>query len=383
MLHIVRISNRTLCSQTGKITAYLSQRDFVDSLHDHVNHTSPVDGVLVVDHDYLRGRQVFARVAVTYRYGREDDEMMGLNFSKEFILVNSQIGPGTDDADQVNDVQDRLIKKLGANAYPFRVQLPETAPPSVTLEGGKDVDAAALGVVYELRIYAGEGMEEKPHKRNSVAFAVRKVQYAPADANTRQPQSLVSKSFMLSPGKLNLEVSLPKDIYFHGEQVVATVHVNNCSKKTVKNIKCHVVQHIEVTMTNNQFTRIVAGMESKEGCPITPGSTLEKNFTLAPTASTNKRKIGIALDGSLKDQDANLASSTMAAAGKHVNDSLGIVVSYSLRVRVDCGAISGELQADLPFKMVHPDPTVAHIKDGQIEFEEFKNLRRGQSVSEE
>lgn len=44
----------------------------------------------------------------------------------------------------------------------------------------------------------------------------------------------------------------------------------------------------------------MSSLESKEGCPITPGSNLTKAFTLTPLASSNKSKTGIALDGKLK-----------------------------------------------------------------------------------
>ncbi|CAL4160498.1 unnamed protein product [Meganyctiphanes norvegica] len=365
----------------GKVTAYLSNRDFVD----HVDHCLPVDGVLVVDKDFLKGKQVFARVAVTYRYGREDDEMMGMSFCKEFIIVNDPIGPGTKDVDQINDVQEKLVKKLGekGEAYPFKVKLPENSPASVTLEGGDD-GGASLGVSYDLIIYTGEGVEENPNKGNSIAFAIRKVQYAPNDPSKRKPQAMVSKGFTLSKGELKLEVTLAKDIYLHGDNVVASVNINNGSKKTVKNIKVNINQHIEVTMTNNQFIRTVASIESKEGCPITPGRNLEKDYTLVPSLSNNKKKTGIALDGCLKDHDANLASSTMHAKGKDANDALGIIVAYSLQVKVSCGAIAGELKADVPFKMVHPDPSVARKNnEGALQVADFKTLRRGKSIADD
>ncbi|XP_071523344.1 arrestin homolog [Panulirus ornatus] len=382
MVNSVKVFKKT--APNGKVTAYLSRRDFVD----HITHTSPVDGVVVVDHDYLRGRRVYARVAVTYRYGREEDEVMGLHFSKELELVNVEVAPNAG-TEERTDVQERLIKKLGANAYAFSVVLPQTAPCSVTLDGGEDGSAQPLGVVYDLRMYVADRKEENPHKRNSVSFAVRRVQFASLEPSSRQPQTLVTKSFTLSPGKLNLEVSLDRDMYFHGQSVDAHLKINNASKKTVKNMKAQVVQHVEVTMTNNQFSRVVASLESREGCPITPGANLTKTFSLTPLASSNQKRFGIALDGQMKDQDANLASSTLVAAGKNVNDALGIVVSYSLRVKLNCGAIGGELTADLPFKLMHPDPSASKAplrkmqSTDNFEFEEFSRLRRGQSVAEE
>ncbi|XP_027234805.1 arrestin homolog [Penaeus vannamei] len=382
MVNAVKVFKKT--APNGKVTAYLSRRDFVD----HITHTSPVDGVVVVDHDYLRGRRVFARVAVTYRYGREEDEVMGLHFSKELELVNTEVAPHAGDV-QMTDVQERLIKKLGANAYPISVTLPQNAPCSVSLDSGNEATSQPLGVIYDLKLYVADRKEERPHKRNSVSFAVRKVQFAPIEPSNRQPQTLVSKSFTLSPGKLNLEVTLERDVYFHGQNIDARLSINNVSKKTVKNMKAEVVQHVEVTMTNTHFSRVVASLESREGCPITPGCNLTKNFSLNPVASVNKRRFGIALDGQMKDQDANLASSTIVAEGKNVNDALGIIVSYSLRVKLNCGAIGGDLTADLPFKLMHPDPASSKgslrkmQSTDNIEFEEFARLRRGQSVADE
>jgi arrestin-2 len=35
----------------------------------------------------------FAQVIVTIRYGREQDEVMGLKFVKELVLINEQVVP--------------------------------------------------------------------------------------------------------------------------------------------------------------------------------------------------------------------------------------------------------------------------------------------------
>jgi len=370
MVNAVKVFKKT--APNGKITVYLGRRDFVDN----TKGTDPVDGVVLVDNDYLRGRKVFAQVVVVFRFGREEDEVMGLSFSKEMELTSQQIYPST--SDQVNEVQDRLVKKLGANAHPFFVTLPELAPSSVVLQN--DAAAKPLGVLYELRVFCADSASEQLHKRNSVTLAVRKVQYAPPERGTRQPSTLVSKGFALSSGKLNLEVTLEKDIYYHGEQVSANLNITNGSRKTVKSIACSVVQHVEVTMTNTHFTRDVASMESKEGCPITPGSNLVKSIILSPSATANKNLHGVALDGKVKDSDANLASSTLLSQGQNPNDALGIVISYSCKVSLNCGAIGGNLVADLPFKMVHPAPSNAAGKD--IEFEDFARIRRGMSIDQ-
>jgi len=382
MVNAVKVFKKT--APNGKLTVYLGRRDFVDN----TTTTEPVDGVLVCDNDYLRGRKVFASITVTYRFGREEDEVMGLSFSKELQFPTQQVYPSS--AGEPNAVQERLIKKLGGNAYPFSVTLPESAPCSVQLHPGDDETSKPMGVIYDLRVFVGDHAGEKAHKRNSVCLAVRKVQFSPVGGSKRQPSTLVSKGFALSSGKINMEVTLNKEIFYHGEQVNATLSINNGSKKTVKNIKCSIVQHVEITMTNNMFTREVACLESKEGCPITPGTNLQKTFNLTPLASSNKSKSGIALDGKIKDTDANLACSTIVAAGKNVNDANGIIVSYTMRCKINCGAIGGDLTADLPFKLMHPTEGAAPTARGDtgytggddLEFEDFARLRRGQSVDQ-
>lgn len=64
--------------------------------------------------------------------------------------------------------------------------------------------------------------------------------------------------------------------------------------------------------------------------------------------------IAVALDGHLKEDDVNLASSTLVSEGKCPADAIGIVVSYSIRVKLNCGTLGGELVTDVPFKLLHP-----------------------------
>lgn len=163
----------------------------------------------------------------------------------------------------------------------------------------------------------------------------------------------------------------------------------NKMKKSQKFLHSFVVQHCEVTMVNAQFSKHVASLETREGCPITPGASFSKTFFLVPIASSNKDRrgklnvhsywndvtnsfkwiIGIALDGHLKEDDVNLASSTMGSEGKTTVESLGIVISYSLRVKLNCGTLGGELQTDVPFKLMNPAP-------GKLEKRRKNNSRR-------
>lgn len=45
-------------------------------------------------------------------------------------------------------------------------------------------------------------------------------------------------------------------------------------------------------MVNAQFSKHVASLETREGCPITPGANFTKTFFLVPLASSNKDRRG-------------------------------------------------------------------------------------------
>ncbi|CAH8511821.1 unnamed protein product [Schistosoma curassoni] len=280
-------------SPNGKITTYLCKRDFIDSLAD----VDPIEGVVLVDPEYVKGRKVFTHVLSAFRYGREDLDVLGLTFRKDLYLASAQVYPpvyasvsdncgrvllnpastavcgnskppgpevseGTDDSLHsgtlpLTRLQERLIKKLGSNAFPFYFKLPADAPASVTLQPGPNENGKPCGVDYELRTYVAETSDDKLqkrrmflcgaisyrpdnqlqcNKRNAVRLAIRKLTYAPEEP-APQPSAVVLKEFIMSPGTLRLEVSLNKEKYYHGESIDINVLVDNNSNKTVKKIK--------------------------------------------------------------------------------------------------------------------------------------------------
>lgn len=240
----------------------------------------------------MRGRKVYGQLVSVYRFGREEDEVMGLKFSKEMVVGKEQIFPMVNAKMEMTPMQEKLIKKLGANAFPLTFQFPQSSPTSVTLQPGEDDQGKPLGVEYYIKVFVGENEDDKAHKRSSVSLIIKKLQYAPPTRGRRLPSSLVSKGFTFSQGKINLEATLDREIYYHGEKIAANLVITNNSRKTVKSIKVFVVQHCEVTMVNAQFSKHVASLETREGCPITPGASFTKSFFLVPLASSNKDRRG-------------------------------------------------------------------------------------------
>lgn len=86
---------------------------------------------------------------------------MGVKFSKELVLCRDQIIPPRKEKQETTSTQDRLLKRLGSNAYGFVFQFPQTAPCSVTLQPGDDDQGKPLGVEYIVRIFVGDNEEDK------------------------------------------------------------------------------------------------------------------------------------------------------------------------------------------------------------------------------
>lgn len=272
-----------------------------------------LDGIVVLDDEYVNSnRKVFGQVICSFRYGREEDEVMGLNFQKELYLASEMIYPQAEKKEpKTSKMQERLLKKLGPNAFPFTFTIPPSAPASIQLQPGKNDEGEPCGVQYFVKIFTGESESDRSHRRSSVSLAIRKVQYAPASQGT-QPYTVVRKDFVLSPGELELEVTLDKQLYKHGEKIGVNISIRNNSNKVVKKIKAMVQQGVDVVLfQNGQYRNTVACMETSEGCPIQPGSSLQKVMYLTPIISSNKGRRGIALDGQIKREENCLASTTL------------------------------------------------------------------------
>ena len=81
------------------------------------------------------------------------------------------------------------MQKLGATAHPFSFQLPTSAPTSIIVQDGIDIESKnPVGVVYDLLTFVGDNENDKQHKRSSVSMAIRKVKTNPFNPNPIQIQ---------------------------------------------------------------------------------------------------------------------------------------------------------------------------------------------------
>ncbi|KAA3681931.1 beta-arrestin [Paragonimus westermani] len=359
----------------GKLTIYLGKRDFFD----HLTHVDPVEGVVLVDPEYVKDRKVFIHLLGAFRYGRDEVDLLGMSCHNDLYLSTRQVYPalssntGVSYTTGTNEVgtksaflepptltrlQERLIRKLGANAYPFYFQLPAYSASSVSLYTHASDTCKSCRVDYELKVFVADEQDDTPQKRNSVRMIIRKLTYAPEEPGP-QPSVEVLRDFLMSVGSLRVEVSLDKQKYHHGETICVNVLVDNNSNKTVKRIRISVRQYVQVILhTSVAYKCTVAEIHSDEGFPICASQTgWCKVYRVCPSLASNRDKASLAMDGDLKHEGTNLASSTIVPPKQLSNESIGIHVQYKVKVRLTLGFGVSDVCLQLPFILTHPNPT--------------------------
>ncbi|CAH8465421.1 unnamed protein product [Schistosoma bovis] len=393
----------------GKLTIYLGKRDFMD----HLTHVDPIEGVVLVDPDYVKHRKVFVHLLGAFWYGRDEVDLLGLNYHKDLCLMTKQVYPPfgskvlkshipvllseNGNATELSSnllnkfteppgrtrLQERLIRKLGSNAFPFYFQLPAYSPASVSILLNPSDRGKRCRVEYELKVYVADDQDDKPQKRNSVRMAVRKLTYAPNEPG-QQPSAELSRDFLMSVGSLRVEATLDKNKYFHGEKIFVNLLVDNNSNKTIKRVKLSVRQYTQVYVQSPiHFKCSVDEIQSEERFPILPSQTgWCKVYRLCPTLAYNRDKTGVAMDGDLKQEDTNLASSTITPLNSTNRELVGIIVQYKVKIRLVLGFGISDVCLELPFILTHPNPDSSNMNGDRQDDELISSITSEPSLIE-
>uniref|UniRef100_A0A8D1DBN1 S-arrestin n=1 Tax=Sus scrofa TaxID=9823 RepID=A0A8D1DBN1_PIG len=377
-------------SRDKSVTIYLGKRDYID----HVDQVEPVDGVVLVDPELVKGKRVYVSLTCAFRYGQEDIDVIGLSFRRDLYFSQVQVFPPVGAASAQTKLQESLIKKLGGHTYPFLLTFPDYLPCSVMLQPAPQDVGKCCGVDFEVKAFATDSAdtgEDKIPKKSSVRLLIRKVQHAPLEMGP-QPHAEAAWQFFMSDKPLHLTVSLSKELYYHGEPIPVTVTVTNNTEKTVKKIKALVEQVANVVLySSDYYIKPVATEETQQKVP--PNSTLTTTLTLVPLLANNRERRGIALDGKIKHEDTNLASSTIIKEGMD-KTIMGILVSYQIKVQLTVSGLLGELTSsevatEVPFRLMHPQPedpeAMDSFQDENFVFEEFarQNLKDAGELKDE
>ncbi|KAG7478595.1 S-arrestin-like [Solea senegalensis] len=340
-------------SHDKSVTVYMAKRDFVD----HCDFVDPVDGVILIDPLQLQGRKVYVMLSCTFRYGRQDMDVMGVAFRRDLFLVTRQVYPELQDKDTLTHtkIQKKLLQKLGDNAFPFFFEFPDNLPCSVTLQPGPLDVGKKCAVEFEVKAFCGENRDEKINKQSSVRLSIRKIQFSPALSDVA-PVAETTFEFLMSENPLHVKMSLPKETFYHGEPVKVNVDITNSSSRNIKDISLSVEQVTNVVLySNDKYVKSVAIEETEDTVPA--GTSLRTDYTLFPVLAYNRERRGLALDGRLKHEDTNLASSSIVKQDV-LMDVQGILVSYKVVLRmIACGTLtSSDVCVELPFKLMNPNP---------------------------
>ncbi|CAB1348431.1 unnamed protein product [Coregonus sp. 'balchen'] len=118
-----------------------------------------------------------------------------------------------------------------------------------------------------------------------------------------------------------------------------------------------------VLYSNDKYVRAVALEESSDSVPS--GTTLKKVYTLIPLLAANKERRGIALDGKLKHEDTNLASSSIVKE-EVLKEVQGMLVSYKVVVRLNASGLQWRF---------HSGSCILNLtQSDDMVFEEFKRV---------
>uniref|UniRef100_A0A8C4HLK3 S-arrestin n=1 Tax=Dicentrarchus labrax TaxID=13489 RepID=A0A8C4HLK3_DICLA len=287
-------------------------------------------------------------------------DVMGISFRRELYMSTRQVYPPLQDRDKGvhTRMQAKLLRKLGDNAYPFFFEFPDNLPCSVALQPSTSDVGKQCAVEFEIKVFSAESQDAKIRKRSTVKLMLRKVQYAPEGEGVA-PSVETTRDFVMSDKPLHVKASLDKEIYYHGETLKVHVIVTNNSSKNIKNIIISVDQVANVVLySNDSYVKCVAIEEP--GDSVAPGATLQKVYKLLPVLANNRERRGIALDGKLKHEDTNLASSSIVKEGV-LKEVMGIMVSYRVMVKLIVGGnvfglCCSEVGLEVPFKLMHPKP---------------------------
>ncbi|KAG7175523.1 Arrestin-like 7 [Homarus americanus] len=327
------------------LTLYLTKRDYFD----HVTHVDPIEGVLVLDPNYVSDRNVYVQIVLTFRFGREEDESMGYNFVKTMYLGTTQLYPPVT-CFPPSEIQRNLISKLGNFAFPFMLEFPKLSTPSYTMMQGWEEEGRLIGVEFEVMGFVGVN-EQDCHKRSSCRLTVRRLMECPARLfDAPAPRGNITKTFLTCSGSVTLEASLTSNVYFPEEEIPVQVTIKNNTTRELKKLKVKIVQMSEVPIFSKQQVRDKTLMKIDNNINLPAGADTSKNYTLIPAVPSRMARGQVFLQSELQGNTSpSLAPSTILNPEVDKRDLFGVHVTYAVRIKVPLGTLIGDTILDVPF----------------------------------
>ncbi|CAH8431257.1 unnamed protein product [Schistosoma rodhaini] len=370
----------------GKLSLFLDRRTFVD----HFDHVDPIDGILTMTQDVKNTEYVFLIFTCSYRFGRDDLDVLGLTFQKELLLYTKCLWPNhpfddnsntkgtnkkwnktwkkikrlsskrkTDSNEQIsctitNDdpygifsetlketdllpFQTKLLSKHGDLAFPFRINIPTSSPSSVAIQPNEDDSRKLYGVSYTLTAFAGQKLHSSQPISSTVTIILRRYIAGPKLIN--RPLYPVAEStrktinFLCYSGEVVLTASIEKPLYYHDESVDVLVVLDNYCNLSVRKLQIAIVQVTEMyLLTRGTYRCTISEHLCKENLPQA-GEQQWKYTTALDTSFTDSiLKQGVALEGYIKQEKNWLASSTILKLSSDFGECLEMMQNIQKNV---------------------------------------------------
>lgn len=334
-------------SPNNKITLYLTKRDFVD----HVTHVDHIEGVLLLDPNYVQDRNVYVQLGLSFRFGREEDESMGYNFVKSMYLNTTQIYPPCEEF-ETSEMQKNLMSRLGNFAFAFKLDFPKLSSPSYTMMFGWEEVGPRISVEYEVMAFVGIN-DQDMHKRNSANLVIRRLMECPIHVfDYPPPDGNITKSFLTCSGSVSITASLTSPVYYPEEDIPINVSIKNHTSRDIKRLKVKIIQLSEVPMFNEQRTRDKTVIKVDDAINLTPGTCCNRDLTLSLLTPSKRATGHIFLQGKLRPESTDtLAPSTILNPSVMKKDIFGVHISYAVRVKATLGPLFGDAILDIPFTL--------------------------------
>uniref|UniRef100_A0A182QLY4 Arrestin C-terminal-like domain-containing protein n=1 Tax=Anopheles farauti TaxID=69004 RepID=A0A182QLY4_9DIPT len=188
-----RVYKKTSSNQL--LTLYLGSRELVA----RKGMIEPLKGVLYIDSKIINEAKIYGQLTLTFRYGREDEEVMGLKFCNEAVIALQQFWPrpANTEPDSLTPLQEALLERLGKNAIPFALEIGTLAPPSVQLLPAKRYTGAPIGTSYDVRVYTDS---TKAPAALETATVNNSFGSEPGATGPKSPPALLPQASIVAPG---------------------------------------------------------------------------------------------------------------------------------------------------------------------------------------
>merc|ERR1711936_1020261 len=127
----------------------------------------PIEGVVIIS-EKLAAREnvkIISQIGLELRYGREDEELMGLQFCNEMVLASQTLFSRTDEKD---DFLEDLTDTCGYFLKPFKIEIGTALPPTIRLQPTRSYSGSPIGSTYTISIFPtlSDTRKVSPDKRD-------------------------------------------------------------------------------------------------------------------------------------------------------------------------------------------------------------------------